>query len=101
MTTILSWCRAHPWMLIPAVYFVMSLVAFVAYAVDKRAARRGAWRTPEATLHALELLCGWPGAWLAQRWLHHKNIKISFRIVFFLMVVVNVAGLACVIYRLI
>ena len=74
------------------------LVTFAAYAADKRAAKRGAWRTPESTLHTLELLCGWPGAWLAQRLLRHKSVKTSFRIVFFLMVVLNLAALAYVIY---
>ena len=82
------------------VYLMMSLVTFIAYAVDKRAAVRGAWRTPESTLHTLELLGGWPGAWLAQRLLRHKSVKTSFRIVFFVMVVFNLAALAYVIYGL-
>ena len=71
---------------------------FAVYAADKRAAKRGAWRTPESTLHTLELLCGWPGAWLAQRLLRHKSVKTSFRIVFFMMVALNLAVLAYVIY---
>lgn len=95
---IISWYQAHPWTLIPTAYLVMSLVAFIAYALDKRAAVRGEWRTKEATLHTLELLCGWPGAWIAQMLLRHKSVKTSFRIVFFLMVVLNLAGLAYVIY---
>lgn len=98
MNGIISWYAAHPWVLIPTAYLVMSLVAFAAYAMDKRAAKRGAWRTPESTLHALEVLCGWPGAWLAQRLLRHKSVKTSFRIVFFTMVVLNLAVLAYVIY---
>ena len=98
MNGVLSWYVAHPWALIPTVYLVMSLVTFIAYAADKRAAVRGAWCTPESTLHALELLCGWPGAWLAQRFLRHKSVKTSFRIVFFVMVVLNIAALAYVIY---
>ena len=98
MNGIFSWYTAHAWALIPTTYLVMSLVAFAAYAMDKRAAKRGEWRTPEATLHTLELLCGWPCAWLAQRLLRHKSVKTSFRIVFFLMVVLNLAALAYVIY---
>lgn len=100
MDDVLSWYVAHPWALIPMVYLMMSLVTFIAYAVDKRAAVRGAWRTPESTLHTLELLGGWPGAWLAQRLLRHKSVKTSFRIVFFVMVVFNLAALAYVIYGL-
>ena len=53
MNGIISWYAAHPWALIPTAYLVMSLVAFAAYAADKRAAKRGAWRTPESTLPTL------------------------------------------------
>lgn len=53
--------------IIVSVYGLMSLIAFVAYCLDKRAVRRGDHRTPEAMLHALELLGGWPGALLVQR----------------------------------
>lgn len=72
-------------------YAVMSLVTFVAYAVDKFKAERAMWRTPEKTLHVLELCCGWPGAMLAHRLLRHKSYKPSFRKVFWLMVFLNVA----------
>ena len=65
------------------------------------AARKGAWRTPESTLHLLELLCGWPGAWLAQRTIRHKSVKTSFRIVFFMMVALNVAGVGYVVSRMV
>jgi alpha-amylase len=47
--------------MIPTVYLVMSLFAFIVYASDKRAAVRGDWRVSESTLHVLELLGGWPG----------------------------------------
>ena len=98
MKDLVLWYQKYPWMVIPTAYFVMSFVAFIAYAIDKRAARQGKWRTPESTLHILEFLCGWPGAWLAQRWLRHKSVKTSFRVVFFLMVGLNLAALAFVVY---
>ena len=101
MSDVVAWYRAHAWALIPTLYAVMSLVTFVAYALDKRAARKGAWRTPESTLHVLELLCGWPGAWLAQRVLRHKSVKTSFRIVFFVMVALNVAGVGYAVVRMV
>ena len=31
------------------------------------------------TLHTLELIGGWPAAFLAQRWLRHKCSKRSFQ----------------------
>jgi len=54
------------WVAVAAVYAMASVVAFVAYAVDKNAARTGACRRPERMLHALALVGGWPGALMAQ-----------------------------------
>lgn len=71
-------------------YTAMSLATFIVYALDKRAARRGDWRVAENTLHGLALLCGWPGALLAQELLRHKSVKPAFRRVFWLMAAVNV-----------
>lgn len=70
----------------------LSLLAFVVYALDKRAARiPGARRTPERTLHLLALAGGWPGALLAQRLLRHKNRKPAFQRMFWLTVATSVA----------
>ena len=46
--------------ILAAVYGLISPITFIAYALDKRAASLGRLRTPEATLHVLELLGGWP-----------------------------------------
>jgi len=78
--------------LVLGAYAVMSAVAFIFYALDKRAARLGRPRTSEVTLHLLELLGGWPGAFLAQRLIRHKNAKVSYQIVFWLIVAAHVAG---------
>jgi uncharacterized membrane protein YsdA (DUF1294 family) len=64
-----------------AAYLVMSFITLGAFALDKRAAGRQARRTPERTLHTLELLGGWPGAFLAMILVHHKNRKPSFWLV--------------------
>jgi uncharacterized membrane protein YsdA (DUF1294 family)/cold shock CspA family protein len=74
-------------------YLGMSALAFVAYAIDKAAARAGRWRTPEKTLHLLGLACGWPGALLAQRLLRHKSAKPSFQAAFRWTVALNCAAL--------
>jgi uncharacterized membrane protein YsdA (DUF1294 family) len=63
-----------------------SLFAFLACWHDKRSARTQRWRTPEGTLHLLELVGGWPGAFLAQRWFRHKTVKTSYQAVFWLIV---------------
>jgi uncharacterized membrane protein YsdA (DUF1294 family)/cold shock CspA family protein len=75
--------------LILALYLIASLLTFIIYAADKSAARRGAWRTPESTLHLLSLAGGWPGALIAQQTLRHKSKKASFRFVFWLTVFLN------------
>ncbi len=80
------------------VFAALSLLAFAAYARDKRAARLQARRTPESALHVLELLGGWPGALLAQRALRHKNRKLSFQWAFWACVVLHETTL-CHIWR--
>lgn len=77
-----------PWPIL--VYLVVSAVAFILHAVDKGRAGTGARRVPEATLHALELLGGWPGALLAQRYYRHKTRKTSYQVVFWLIAATHV-----------
>ncbi len=72
----------------------LSAMTFVAYALDKRAAQAGHWRTPESSLHLLELAGGWPGAWIAQRLLRHKSRKPAYRVAFRAMVVLHCIALA-------
>ena len=73
-------------------YSAMSMATFIVYALDKRAALRGDWRVAENTLHGLALLCGWPGALLAQELLRHKSAKPAFRRLFWLTAALNVLG---------
>lgn len=67
----------------------INLATFCAYGADKRAAKRGEWRIPEMHLHALEFLGGWPGAFAAQKFFHHKNKKRSYQVMFWLMLVLE------------
>ncbi|ROR22944.1 uncharacterized membrane protein YsdA (DUF1294 family) [Comamonas sp. BIGb0124] len=73
-------------------YLAASALCFLAYAHDKRAARRGAWRTPEKTLLMLGLAGGWPGGLLAQHYLRHKSAKASFQVAFWLTMLLNTAA---------
>ena len=68
----------------------INLVTILAYWHDKKAAIKGAWRTPEAQLHTLELLGGWIGAFIGQKLFHHKNKKRSYQAVFWLMAIFQV-----------
>jgi uncharacterized membrane protein YsdA (DUF1294 family)/cold shock CspA family protein len=75
------------------IYMGMSALTFTLYALDKSAARKSARRTPENTLHWLALLGGWPGALFAQQLFRHKSCKTSFRVVFWITLMLNVAAL--------
>jgi uncharacterized membrane protein YsdA (DUF1294 family) len=75
-------------------YSSASVAAFVAYALDKSAAKNDRWRISERTLHLFGLLGGWPGALVAQKLLRHKTGKRSFQLVFRVTVVLNCGMLA-------
>ena len=70
-------------------YLALSCLAFLVFAHDKRAARKQHSRVPERRLHLLELLGGFPGAWLAIVVFHHKSSKGSFLVVTVLASAVN------------
>ena len=93
---LLAWGAATralpPWVL--GALGLLNAATFLAYALDKDAARKGRWRTSEKHLHLLALLGGWPAAWWAQQWLRHKSRKQDFRAVYWGTVAVNCAALA-------
>jgi uncharacterized membrane protein YsdA (DUF1294 family) len=72
-------------------YVVASTVSYVQYALDKRAARLDRRRTPERHLHLVDLMCGWPGGWIAQRQYRHKLAKAAFRRMYWMTVLANLA----------
>lgn len=80
--------RGGTWWVL-AVYPVMSLLAFAVYGHDKKQARLQRQRTPENVLHGLEVLGGWPGALLAQQVFRHKTRKVTYQLVFWLIVLVH------------
>jgi uncharacterized membrane protein YsdA (DUF1294 family) len=75
--------------LVPIFYAVASFVTFIAYAIDKSAARKNRWRTKESTLHLFSLIGGWLGALFAQKVLRHKSKKQEFKRVFWITVILN------------
>ncbi len=88
--------------LVPAVlvfaYLAASLVSYVLYWLDKAAAGKGRQRTPEATLHLVDLLGGWPGALVAQHQFRHKTVKASFQRAFWFRVLANLSVNAWLLY---
>ncbi len=76
---------------IAASYVGFSALSFLAYRHDKSKARRGIWRTAEATLHLLDALGGWPGGLAGQQIFRHKTRKLRFQIVFWITVIAHIA----------
>lgn len=63
-------------------YPVVSVLCFFLYWHDKNSAQQGRQRTPEKTLHLVELAGGWPGALVAQQTFRHKTRKLSYQLTF-------------------
>lgn len=66
---------------------LISLIAFIAYGLDKRKAKKGAWRTKEAVLLGMGFCGGAIGALLGMKLFRHKTKHWYFW-------VINILGLA-------
>ncbi len=77
--------------IIPSLSISISIFTYLVYSFDKLAALNGRQRTPEATLHMLSILGGWPGAALAQKILRHKSSKRKFQSVFWGTIIINLS----------
>ena len=71
-------------------YPVMSFITFAQYADDKYRAKQGRWRISEKRLHLCEFMGGWLGAFIAQRKLRHKSSKVSYQVVFWVIVAIHI-----------
>lgn len=76
-----------PYLMLLIAMAAVSLVAFFAYGLDKRKAKRGSWRTKESVLLGLGFFGGAIGALLGMKVYRHKTKHWYFW-------VVNVLGLS-------
>jgi uncharacterized membrane protein YsdA (DUF1294 family)/cold shock CspA family protein len=74
-------------------YFSMSAATFIAYGMDKEAAKNNQTRISEDSLLMWGIIGGWPGALIGQWVFRHKTIKSSFQASFWISVVTNCAVL--------
>lgn len=82
-------------LLIAALYLVaINFAGFVAFAWDKRRARKGLWRISEGTLLTIAAIGGTVGAIAASRLLRHKTQKQPFKTILYGIAVLQVIGLA-------
>ena len=69
----------------------VNLFAFVLYGVDKRKAKRDAWRIRESTLLLVAAMGGSLGALLGMELFRHKTKHVKFRVLVPLFLVLHVA----------
>lgn len=67
-------------------YPLASVLGFILYWRDKSSAQQNRQRISENTLHLVELAGGWPGALLAQQAFRHKTRKVSYQLLFWIIV---------------
>ncbi len=77
-----------------------SIAAFIAMGADKRKAKKGRWRVPEATLFLLALLGGALGATLGMHLFHHKTRHWYFRWGLPLILLVQIALVVLAVWKL-
>ena len=63
-----------------AAWLAMNGFTFCLYGVDKRRAKRGAWRIPEKTLLLCTWLLGGVGALIGMRVFRHKTKHCAFTV---------------------
>ena len=69
----------------------LNLLAFALYGIDKRKAKRGAWRISEATLLLIAALGGSIGALLGMELFRHKTRHVKFRVLVPLFLILHIA----------
>lgn len=65
---------------IPAIFIVLNVIAFLVYGMDKRKAQNNAWRISESTLIKIAAVCPF-GSLIGMNVFRHKTKKAKFRIV--------------------
>ncbi len=76
-------------------FFVINIVAFIVYGIDKYRARRAQWRIPESTLLLLAVIGGSVGAWCGMKVWRHKTLHNKFRYGVPLIMLLQVIFAAC------
>lgn len=78
------------WQNIVIYFIVINLFGFFIMWLDKRKAKKGAWRIPEKTLFIITALGGGIGTIAGMYVFHHKTQKIQFVIGFPLITILEI-----------
>ena len=89
----------RPALLLAVWLALMSVIAFAAMGADKRRARRGGRRIPEARLFLLALLGGGIGGWLGMVGFRHKTRHWTFVIGFAAIALFQIAAVLVLLIR--
>lgn len=81
--------KAYLWLI--ALQVVMGLIAFILMGVDKSKAKKGAYRIPEKTLFLFAGLFGGLGGCLGMLAFRHKTKHASFKFLFPLFTILQIA----------
>lgn len=76
----------------PTYLILINAVGFALMHIDKRKARRGAWRIPEKTLIGIALLGGSVGAIAGMYLFRHKTKHLKFSVGLPLILTAQIAG---------
>lgn len=80
-------------------YGTINLYTFILYAIDKRASIKDKWRIRERQLHLFMFAGGVIGAIAGQYIFRHKTQKLSFRIIFWLLLLCQLLIIFWLIYN--
>ena len=78
----------------------MSIVSFILYGVDKRKAKREAWRIPEAVLLGWGFFGGACGALCAMKFFRHKTKHWYFWAINILGLILHIAAIVAILVLL-
>ena len=82
------------------IYFlIIALISVIMTAADKIAARKGAWRIPEATLMLIGLLGGATAMFITMRTVRHKTKHKKFMIGLPLMIALHAALICLIVFK--
>ncbi len=77
----------------------VSIASFFTYGYDKSIAGHNVTRVPEVVLHLLTAVGGTIGSFAGMRIFHHKTQKKSFQLVFWVIVIIQIAVIIFLLMR--
>lgn len=82
------------------IYFVLiNIITYILYGIDKKKAEKGKWRVPEATLILFAVIGGSLGALCGMTHFHHKTKKIKFFLGVPLILILQIAILVFILFK--